>query len=347
MPSPVTITGTITDCSGTNSTPSNSAVFVRFRLRGLNGAVPVVTGTNIIAETQIDVVPDNSGNFSQNLWGNNSLSQPGSFYTVEFWSVNRITSSGNWIFNASQSLNNAAQLNAPPVPAGFSLVLENNGALNSSQSTLNLESTDGSVTITDVGGGTLNLQTATTAFATAGQGWLAPTDFMPFTPTTLQAVVPAIASGAGSGNGVGAVQFILPYSVTIRAISMYVVSGGGSGYATAAIYNAAGTTKLVDAGANAFDTHTASQTLRTATITPVTLPAGLYWLAVGSTDVAGSATGYSMYQYLAPVVNANSVVRYGSAANSLTAGAMPSSLGTVTGFGTGSSTNIPLVLFSV
>ena len=41
-------------------------------------------------------------------------------------------------------------------------MLENNGALNSSQTTLNLESTDGSVTITDEGGGTIDLQASTT-----------------------------------------------------------------------------------------------------------------------------------------------------------------------------------------
>jgi hypothetical protein len=47
------------------------------------------------------------------------------------------------------------------VPSGFSLVLEHNGALNSSQSTLNLQSANGSVTITDLGSGNIDLLAST------------------------------------------------------------------------------------------------------------------------------------------------------------------------------------------
>lgn len=189
--------------------------------------------------------------------------------------------------------------------------------------------------------------TASFSLSTAGQGWLDAIALSPFVPSTMQAVVPSIAAGAGSANQVGCVQFVLPYSITISAIAEFVVSGGGSGYSCAAIYNAAGTTKLVDAGTNAFDTHSASQVTRKVSISPVTLSPGVYWLAVGSTDVAGSVVGYNMYQYLPGVVNANSIVRYGTAANAISSGVMPSSLGTITGFGTTNSSNVPLVLFLV
>ena len=160
MATQITVTGTIADPSGTALT---SGAFVRFKLRNYQGYVPKVSGTSIICETQIDAQPDGSGNISQALWKNSDITPSSTYWTVEFWSLGRITSSGNYIFNANASLNSASQINTPPVPAGFSLVLENNGTLNSSQSTLNLESTDASVTITDVGGGTLNLQAASGA----------------------------------------------------------------------------------------------------------------------------------------------------------------------------------------
>jgi len=157
MPSQVTVTAVLNDPSG-GALQGNA--FVRFKLRNFQGFVPRVSGTAIVCETQIDSLPDGSGNISQALWGNNNITPSTTFYTVEFWNQGRITSSGNYTFDADTNLNTAAQLNSPPVPPGFLLVLENNGTLNSSQSTLNLESSDGSVTITDEGAGTLNLQTA-------------------------------------------------------------------------------------------------------------------------------------------------------------------------------------------
>jgi hypothetical protein len=88
--------------------------------------------------------------------------------------------------------------------------------------------------------------------------------------------------------------------------------------------------------------------LRLVTLgSPVTLGPGVYWWATGSTDGAGTLMGYtSIQQFTAQIANA-SVVRFGSAANSLSAGAMPASLGTVTGFGTASTFNLPFVMFIV
>ena len=157
MPSPITVTATIQDPSSTALTGN---AFLRFRLRNFAGFVPQIFGTSILPEIQIDALPTAGGSVSQTLWPNNAISPSTTFYTVELWNQGRITSSGNYIFNANTSLNSAAQLNAPPVPAGFLLVLENNGVLNSSQSTLNLANTDGTVTITDAGSGTLNFSAA-------------------------------------------------------------------------------------------------------------------------------------------------------------------------------------------
>jgi hypothetical protein len=194
MASQVTVTGTFNDVSGTalvNSTNSNS--YLRFRLRNFQGFVPTVQGTAIIVETQIDALPGAGGAISQLLWPNSAITPGTTFYTCEFWSQGRIVSSGNWLINGATNLNTAAQLNTPPVPPGFELVLQNNGADNSSQSTLNLESTDSSVIITDEGSGNINLQAAT--------GFAAGTNIFPFpqfngqdgglSNYTLVAIIPA------------------------------------------------------------------------------------------------------------------------------------------------------------
>jgi hypothetical protein len=156
VPSPITVTATVQDPS---STSLSGGCFVRFKLRNFTGFVPQVSGTSILPEIQVDAVPVN-GAISQTLWKNSDITPSTTFYTVELWNLGRPTSSGNYIFNANTSLNSATQVNAPPVPSGFSLVLENNGALNSSQSTLNLVNTDGTVTITDLGSGNIQLNSA-------------------------------------------------------------------------------------------------------------------------------------------------------------------------------------------
>lgn len=161
MASQVTVTATLQDPSGTALT---DAAFVRFRLRNFQGFIPQIQGTGVICETQIDALPNGSGQISQLLWPNNVITPGTTFYTVEYWSNGRFTSAGNYLIDANTDLDTAAQLNAPPVPEGFLLVLQHNSTLNSSQNTLNLENTDGSVTITDEGGGTLNLT------ANTGQG---------------------------------------------------------------------------------------------------------------------------------------------------------------------------------
>lgn len=160
----VLVTATLNDPSGALL---QGNAFVRFKLRNFAGFVPRVSGTSIVCETQIDAVPS-AGLISQALWGNNSISPANTFYTIEFWNGGRITSSGNYVINGATALNTAAQANAPQVPSGFLLVLQNNGAMNSSQQLLNIESSDSSVVITDMGAGTINLQAAVAAIPPIG-----------------------------------------------------------------------------------------------------------------------------------------------------------------------------------
>jgi hypothetical protein len=156
MAATCTVTATITDPSGASLLGN---ALVRFRLRNYTGFVPVVSGTSVLCETQIDAYPNPAGAISQILTCNTAISPINTFYTVEFWNQGRIVTSANYYFNANTSLNTASNINPAPAPAGpSSIIFENNGTLNSSQTLLNLESTDSSVVITDKGAGTLNLQ---------------------------------------------------------------------------------------------------------------------------------------------------------------------------------------------
>jgi hypothetical protein len=154
MAATCTVTATITDPSGASLLGN---ALVRFRLRNYTGFVPVVSGTSVLCETQIDAYPNPAGAISQILTCNTAVSPPGTFYTCEFWNQGRPISSANYIFNSNTSLNTASNINPAPAPAGpSSIIFENNGVLNSSQTLLNL--TSAQLTITDQGGGQIDIE---------------------------------------------------------------------------------------------------------------------------------------------------------------------------------------------
>jgi|ERR1017187_1243760 hypothetical protein len=271
MASPITVTANLQDPSGTALTGNS---FVRFKLRNFQGFVPVISGTSVICETIIDALPT-AGAISQSLWGNNNITPSTTWWTVEFWDQGRITSSGNYIINGNTNLNTASQLNTPPVPTPPAWLLENNGALNSSQTVLNLKSTDSSVTITDLGAGNLNLQASNGV--TVGGAFVGPW----LTSPTIQASYTTAVAG---NNYLSAFMFMLPVSMSISKITADVYSGLDSlntVFTSFGIYSAGGAL-LLDSGA--FGNETANGTLQTKTITRVNLPAGMYYLAVASTS---------------------------------------------------------------
>jgi hypothetical protein len=212
MPSTVTVTATVQDPSGTALAGN---CFVRFRLRNFAGYVPQISGTSIMPEIQIDATPT-TGLVSQALWPNNAITPSTTFYTVELWNQGRITSSGNYIFNSNTSLNSAAQVNTPPVPAGFSLVLENNGALNSSQSTLNLQNGT-NIVITDGGSGNLTIASTSSGSPSGSNVW--PTSYAGFITTNPAAIV--LAGHTWIQMFPGSLAYCMPASwkFTISSIS--------------------------------------------------------------------------------------------------------------------------------
>lgn len=330
MASPITVTATLQDPSGT---ALQGNAFVRFRLRNFAGYVPQISGTSILCETQYDAVPNGSGMISQTLWGNSNIvpfsADSTTYYTVEFWNNGRITSSGNYIFDGNTNLNTASPVNTPPPPPGFELVLENNGALNSSQSTLNIENTDGSIVITDEGGGTLNLvaSTQTPTFGTAGYGGFFSAGF------PLNNLYQPNTSGyaiTDNNNQVNVYQFALSAEWVIRRISAYVNTASGSGgTASFGIYSYSGA-KLIDSGGLPWTSATQGSAQSVA-ITAVTLPPGVYYFAQSASSVTFEAQGWGLgSQALDNMVNAFGSVKVGQAANPAVGGVLPATLGTIT-----------------
>jgi hypothetical protein len=215
MAATCTVTATITDPSGASLLGN---ALVRFRLRNYTGFVPVVSGTSVLCETQIDAYPNPAGAISQILTCNTAISPINTFYTVEFWNQGRIVTSANYYFNANTSLNTASNINPAPAPAGpSSIIFENNSVLNSSQTLLNLTSTQFS--ITDLGNGQLDLEPLTSG----GEG-------------ANVCSIPPFSAGTVS---------LASYSLALRIPASYVMAVGNSLQVGLSFYNIVGPNAVV------------------------------------------------------------------------------------------------------
>ena len=153
-----------------------------------------------------------------------------------------------------------------------------------------------------------------------------------------------------NANEVGVALLVLLESATITSASVYVATGGGSGYMYAGIYSYDGNTKLVDAGG--LDTFSNSEIVRTRTFAPITLPAGCYWYAWGEDNAAGSVQGKSLTQAWQGFANAVTT-KFGYATNPITGsvpytspGVLPATLGVITPFVyADTNCNVPETMF--
>lgn len=210
MSTTCTVTATITDPSSTSLLGN---AFVRFRLRNFTGFVPIVSGSNLICEDQIDAYPNPAGAISQVLTCNTAISPANTFYTCEFFNQGRIVSSANYYFNANTSLNTASNINPAPAPAGpSSIIFENNGVLNSSQTLLNITSTQ--LTITDQGSGHIDIEPGAVVAAGANI-----------------ASIPPFSGGTGA---------LASYSVCLRVPASFVEATGSSLQVGMAFYGIVG-----------------------------------------------------------------------------------------------------------
>lgn len=196
----------------------------------------------------------------------------------------------------------------------------------------------GDVVTTDGAGngkdsGTLLSQAAVATIATANQGmfWSAGLSSPPFLAAVNQN--PIVNQTA---NNVMAFQFVLHDTYTIGHVIFAAASSWTGSHFSAAIYNAAGTTKLIDSGAQ---TPSSAVKVTVALGSAVTLSPGVYWFAQtadaatstlqlnswgGTSSTATLAFWSSFWNGLS--ANPKFIV----AGNASAAGVMPSSLGTLT-----------------
>lgn len=219
--------------------------------------------------------------------------------------------------------------------SGTALVLSTNGVQNANQFALNLESTDGSITVTNDSSGNTNLSGTKGFLATIGS-FIGPGFQTPFPMYGGNTTTTGTVSGVA--NRIIAWKFILPFAITISKVTVSVGTGSAGQTCNFGIYSSTGT-KLLDSGP--LDAHTAPL-ISTNSITPVTLQPGTYFFAQ-------SANANSVQVYASPmtnpgetVLNANNIA-VGISPNPTVAGVMPASLGTLTADGT--STSVALALF--
>ena len=333
MAATCTITATITDPSGASLLGN---ALVRFRLRNYTGFVPVVSGTSVLCETQIDAYPNPAGAISQILTCNTAISPINTFYTVEFWNQGRIVTSANYYFNANTSLNTASNINPAPAPAGpSSIIFENNGVLNSSQTLLNLTST--TVTIQDLGNGRIDLE--------APSGTLNSSGFTGFAGPGLDSTVyltggwdQALISNVP--DTILVYGFTLAYSIRITQAVITLINPGeplGDSVGVFGLFDYLGnllTQFSADADA------VASNIPQVITLsTPVTIGPGFYYQAQAQHKPNGSGTNVNtafalgnatLSTPMVLTVNALQPV-VGIATNTLNGGTtMPSTLGIIT-----------------
>jgi hypothetical protein len=141
-------------------------------------------------------------------------------------------------------------------------------------------------------------------------------------------------NGVRTANQVVVYLFQLDVSMTISKVSVQATNNSLGEQMTFGIYSYTGT-KLVDGGS--FNAAT-SPTVQTNAISPVTLLPGIYWQAQASVSNGTGATilGILASASTVPEYVANSV-RAATAANTLSAGILPATLGALSGFTPNSS----------
>lgn len=175
---------------------------------------------------------------------------------------------------------------------------------------------------------------ATTAYAdkcvasviTANQGGLV----LPACDGSWAWLLDNATAGFPTGNVVRAQYFVLASRLKISKMVLDLSAGSGTAgsHAYVGIYAAGGATKLVE-GKFAADSATVQSV--TPTGGAVTLEPGVYILAFGADSASGTVTcraGLASLASFVSLINADSV-QQGTAANAISSGALPSSIGVI------------------
>lgn len=300
-----------------------------------------VGSTQVVAGQKFTTTLDSTGNIPANpafrVWANDAMLPSGSFYTVRLFD-----SSGAEVWAAPQFWTLASSPNPlnvgtivpsnPPgagTSGGLTLLLQTNSVNNGDQSLLNLKNGTG-VTIADdgVGGVTINAGGGVVSLATAGQtGFYGPGMLIyGATPGSGSAGVSLVKNA----NEVWAVKFILNEVITVRKVVCSPSNNVGSNFLGFAIYDTAGTTRLINSGA--FALSTAGVPFSNTLGSPVILSPGEYWFAQTTTSAAGgTCEGVSLSTSIGwvDIMNKNAT-RIGLSSNAGSGGICPTSLGTIT-----------------
>ena len=241
---------------------------------------------------------------------------------------------------------------------GTALTLSINGAPASSQTVQNLTGA-GSVSVVDAGAGTVTITGATTSLQTNGTPNTLQSTLnlknganITLTPDALGGVTVAASGGAiGTGGvfaGVGILnpgnqasyaalgadgtfqfyQFILPIALTVSKVTADVYNAfAPTAKVSFGLYNTSGALVL-DSGA--FTVTGSSGTFQTKSITPVSLPVGVYFLVIGNVDHntnTPTTTGATLFSTL---WNGNTAKRTGTMAGVYAGAALPPTMGVLT-----------------
>ena len=209
---------------------------------------------------------------------------------------------------------------------GSTLTLENNGVANGNQKLLNLVAGQ-NISIVDDGEGDITISSSGASFDGNGAYFVGPglTDLAELYITDTVNV----ATFTSSANAVQVYLFQLDAEYTISKVSITSEGNLFAVHATFGIYSYAGN-KLVDGGS--FVQLTGSG-VQTNSITPVTLPPGVYWFAQSTdTSTSGEWPAVTITNTTLPSMLSANTTRSATAGNAASGGVLPATLGTLTPF---------------
>jgi len=297
---------------------------------------------NICSGVEITIQLDVNGNVvaspAQSVWANTGgvLSPINTYYKVtgytqegqRAWGANNQQIAAGATFNLSSWVPNSVISWFPEVSQNAALAIEVDGIPFSSSTLLNFESSDSSVTITDEGGGVLNFQSSGGASFDGNGAYFVGTGLTDLAEVYISDTVNT-ATFNSSANAVQIYLFQLDAEYTISKVSITSLGNSSSVHATFGIYSYAGN-KLVDGGS--FVELTGSG-VQTNSITPVTLPPGVYWFAQSTdTSTSGQWPAVVITNTTLPSMLSANTTRSATAGNAASGGVLPATLGTLTPF---------------
>jgi len=129
---------------------------------------------------------------------------------------------------------------------------------------------------------------------------------------------------AGTANQLRVMQVVIPYTITVGKVVGNITTASSGQNMFVGVYDASGN-KLLEAALSC----TTANGVSTSLGSTVTLTPGTYWYAVSASDTTCAASGASLSGGWFNMLDKNTT-RTATAANSVSSGVMPSTLGTLT-----------------